>query len=106
MRPALIALASLALASPAAATTPVALTLKDHRFEPAEIVVPAGQKIEIRLDNKDGSADEFDSLDLMVEEDVTPHGQVKFTVGPLPPGAYSFQGEMHPKTAQGRLVVR
>ncbi|MEO8926275.1 MAG: cupredoxin domain-containing protein [Caulobacteraceae bacterium] len=89
------------LASPA----PIAMTLKDHRFAPASVTVPPGQKIVIQLTNHDMATEEFDSHDLKVEKLVTPGGKVTFTVGPLAPGAYAFMGEFHPGTAQGHLVA-
>src|SRR5438105_3760929 len=104
MRPIYILLAAI-LAAPATSsaaedkTPPVALVLKDHKFEPAVIEVPAGQRIRIELSNRDGSSDEFDSVDLKVEKEVTPHGKVVFFVGPLQPGTYKFMGELHPVTA-------
>lgn len=90
-------------ADPAAHT--VALTLKDHRFAPDRITVPSGQKIRIELVNQDAASEEFDSDDLHVERDVTPHGKVSFTVGPLAPGRYAFMGELHADTAAGELVA-
>jgi plastocyanin len=92
----------------AAAASPeavVAVTLKDHRFEPAAFSVPAGVKVRINLTNLDAATEEFDSHDLKVEELVTPHGRASFTIGPLKPGAYSFMGEFHPATAQGHVTV-
>lgn len=91
----------------AAADTPVtiALTLKDHRFTPSAITLPAGAKVRIALTNLDPATEEFDSHDLRVEQLVTPHGQTTFTIGPLRPGAYNFMGEFHPATAQGRVTV-
>jgi hypothetical protein len=61
----------------------------------------AGRPIRIELANQDGALEEFDSDDLRVERDVTPHGRVSFTVGPLKPGSYSFMGELHADTASG-----
>lgn len=84
---------------------PISLVLKNHRFTPAEITAPAGQEITIALRNEDGSAEEFDSNDLGLEEDVTPHGEVRFGLGPLKPGTYRFKGEAHAATAQGVLTV-
>ena len=89
-----------------AAETPariVALTLKDHRFTPASFTVPAGQKVRIELTNLDASLEEFDSSDLGVERDVTPHGHIAFEIGPLKPGTYAFMGETHADTAQGEV---
>lgn len=98
----------LALAAPAVAaqeTHQVTLTLREHRFSPAVVEVPAGRPIRILLTNEDGAMEEFDSLDLGVEKDVTPHGQVSFLVGALKPGTYSFMGELHADTAQGEFHV-
>lgn len=97
--------ASIVLAAAHAQAEPEAravdLTLKDHRFTPQTITVPAGQRIRINLANQDGASEEFDSEDLHVEKDVTPHGRVSFVVGPLKPGKYDFMGELHADTASG-----
>lgn len=88
-----------------APTTTVQLQLKEHRFAPERITVPAGQRVRIELFNLDGASEEFDSSDLRVERDVTPHGKVVFEIGPLKPGTYSFMGELHADTAQGEIVA-
>jgi heme/copper-type cytochrome/quinol oxidase subunit 2 len=95
--------AALAEDVPASGADPavVSLTLKDHRFSPGTITVPAGRPIRIELANQDGALEEFDSDDLRVERDVTPHGRISFIVGPLKPGRYSFMGELHADTASG-----
>ena len=108
MRATLVLTAVLALYGAATAqpeTVTIVLTLKDHRFSPASVTVPAGEKVRIELINQDPASEEFDSVDLGVERDVTPHGRTRFTVGPLKPGAYSFMGELHADTAQGRLTA-
>ena len=83
----------------------VPLTLKDHRFSPSHIPVAAGERIRIELTNLDAASEEFDSVDLGVEADVTPHGRASFEVGPLKPGRYDFMGELHPETASGQIEV-
>ena len=88
-----------------AADTLVTLVLKDHRFVPEVVDLPAGRPIRVRLINRDGALEEFDSQDLGVERDVTPHGETSFTVGPLKPGTYSFMGEFHADTASGQFRV-
>lgn len=101
--------AAFALTAPAAAigaetpATEVTLTLKDHRFTPEAVTVPAGARIRIQLINEDPASEEFDSDDLRVEKDVTPNGRITFSVGPLKPGVYSFMGELHADTASGQL---
>jgi hypothetical protein len=81
----------------------VSLSLKDHRFSPESVTVPAGRPIRIELANQDSALEEFDSEDLRVEKDVAPHQELSFTVGPLQPGRYSFMGELHSDTASGTL---
>jgi plastocyanin len=100
-------MASAAAAGAAAAAEPpaVTLTLKDHRFTPATFTVPAGEKVRITLINRDAATEEFDSHDLRVEELVTPMGKITFSIGPLKPGEYSFMGEFHAATAQGKVVA-
>ena len=97
------------LAGAAEATTPVpgpiTLTLQDHRFTPATITVPAGQRVQLIIVNQDGATEEFDSHDLRVEKLVTPHARASVFIGPLNPGAYSFMGEFHPGTAQGHVIA-
>ena len=97
--------ASAVAAEPPVEPVTVALTLKDHRFTPERFTVPAGRAIRIELANRDAALEEFDSDDLHVEKDVTPHGKVSFTVGPLKPGTYSFMGELHADTASGVLTA-
>lgn len=103
-----VALACLVFAGAAAAepvTHNITLTLRDHRFTPDRVEVPSGQRIRIELINQDGATEEFDSVDLNVEKDVTPKGRISFVIGPLAPGAYSFMGELHAETASGTLVA-
>lgn len=101
---ALLATGSAAAAAPADPHA-VTLTLKDHRFTPSAVEVPAGQRIKIDLINLDTATEEFDSEDLRVEKDVTPNGRVSFVIGPLKPGTYSFMGELHPDTASGTITA-
>lgn len=97
----LVLIAPLAAAAPA----PITVVLKDHRFAPSVLTVPAGQKVQIVLLNQDKATEEFDSHDLKTEKLVTPNGRAMFSIGPLKPGTYSFIGEFHPETAQGKVVA-
>ena len=101
------AMASLASAEPAppALPTNIVLTLKGHRFEPAKVMVPTGQRIRVQVVNQDATGDEFESEDLHVEKEVEPHGKIVFQVGPLTPGSYAFKGDLYPSTATGVLVA-
>jgi hypothetical protein len=84
---------------------PVALTLKDHRFTPAEIHVKANTPTQILLTNQDSSAEEFDSSTLHVEK-VVPGGEKGMVrLRPLAPGRYAFMGEYHSDTAKGVVIA-
>ena len=73
------ALASLAAAvlTPRAATADdtvtLLLTLKDHKFDPAELHAPAGVPIEFHVKNQNGIVSEFESSDLHFEK-IVPNG--------------------------------
>ncbi|MDQ6685072.1 MAG: cupredoxin domain-containing protein, partial [Pseudomonadota bacterium] len=55
-----------------AADVELQLVIKNHRFEPGELKVPAGQRIKLVIDNRDDTPEEFDSHDLNREKLVPP----------------------------------
>jgi plastocyanin len=81
------------------------VVIRNHRFEPAEIKVPAGKKVKLVIENQDPTAEEFESHDLNREKVVPPKGKVTVFVGPLKPGRYPFFGDFHKETAKGVLIV-
>lgn len=105
---ALAALCCLSLSARlAAADEPeVHLVIKDHRFSPAEVTVPAGQKVRLVVENQDRTPEEFESYSLNREKIVPGGGKIIVFVGPLKPGRYEFFGEFNPATARGWLVVQ
>jgi len=44
------------------------ITIRDHRFVPNEITVPAGQKVKLVVRNEDATPEEFDSKRLNREK--------------------------------------
>jgi hypothetical protein len=82
------------------------LIIKDHRFQPAEIEIPAGQKIALIVKNDDPTPEEFESTELRREKVVTGGEQITVYIGPLKPGRYEFFGDFNPKTARGHIIVR
>ena len=89
----------------AAAESEPLLQIKDHRFIPERLTVPAGKKLKLTVENLDASAEEFESYDLHREKIVSGHGKISVFIGPLKPGEYKFFGEFNPKTAQGVIVA-
>lgn len=82
------------------------LVIREHRFEPAELHVPAGKKIKIVIDNQDSTAEEFESHELNREKVIPAKSKVPVYVGPLAPGRYPFVGEFNAQTAKGVLVAQ
>jgi len=82
------------------------LVIRSHKFEPAEITVPAGKKVKLVIDNQDATAEEFESYELNREKVVPPKGKITLFVGPLKPGRYPFFGDFHKDTAQGVLIAK
>lgn len=104
----LVLIAGLAAASTAyAAGEPeFALTLRDHRFSPNEVRVPANVKVKLVVDNQDGSPEEFDSHALNREKVIPGNSKAAIYIGPLAPGRYPFMGEFNASTAQGTVVAQ
>ena len=99
-------LACLLASIPAMAAEPdYVLVIKNHRFEPTEITIPAGKKIKLKIENKDTTPEEFHSDDLKREKVILGNKSAVVLIGPLSPGRYKFMGEFHESTAQGVIVV-
>jgi plastocyanin len=99
----LSALTATALSEDAYSTT---VTIRDHRFEPAEISVPAGRRILLTVINADPLSEEFDSAALKVEKVIAGKSQGIVRFGPLAPGRYDFIGEYHEDTAKGQVIAQ
>ena len=81
------------------------LTIRDHRFTPAEIRVPANVKVRLVVDNQDAGPEEFDSHALNREKVIPGKSRATIFIGPLAPGRYPFIGEFNAATAQGVVIA-
>ena len=105
--PVLIASLLAALSAGAASaedTVTLPLTIKDHRFEPAEVHAPAGKPIALQVKNLGATAAEFESSVLHVEKVVAAGAEALIHVRPLEPGRYKFFDDFH-RATEGYLVV-
>lgn len=82
------------------------LTIKDGRYSPETVEIPADRKIKLVVKNEGPGPEEFESSDLNREKVIKAGKSAEVTIGPLKPGTYKFIGEFHPKTAQGRIVAK
>ena len=103
---AIVVLGALGISPAYASEVPeVRLVIKDHKFTPAELKVPAGQKVKLVIENQDATAEEFESYELNREKVVTGNATITVFVGPLDKGRYPFFGDFHQESAKGVLVV-
>jgi len=82
------------------------IVIKDHRFAPAELEVPASTKIRLVVVNQDPTPEEFESYDFDREKIVAGNGRIVVFVGPLKPGKYEYFGEFNMATARGWLIAK
>lgn len=101
-------LLSATLATPMAAHAADAnftLTIKDRKFDVAELDVPANVKFTLTVKNLDKAPSEFESGDLNREKVVVGGGTITVYLGPLTPGSYKFFDDFNP-TARGHIVAK
>src|SRR5712691_2083567 len=102
-----LAIGALALSGSAnrAGAQEFTVTIKNHRFEPTEIRVPAGKRVTIYVVNDDPTPEEFESNSMKVEKIIPGKSKGLVRVGPLTPGRYDFFGDFNPDTAKGVLIA-
>ena len=81
------------------------VTIKDHKFTPAEIKVPVNKRVRLTVINDDATPEEFESQALKVEKVIPGKSKAVVQFGPLKAGKYKFEGEFNAKTAQGVVIA-
>lgn len=81
------------------------LVIKNHRFEPAELKVPAGKRVKLVVHNQDSTPEEFESHTMNREKVIPGGAKATLYIGPLKPGRYDFFGEYNQATAKGVVVA-
>jgi hypothetical protein len=87
-------------------TMQVELSIKNHKFVPEQLSLPANIKVSLIVNNEDKTAEEFESFDLKKERIIPGKKKISIIIGPLKPGTYKFFGEFHAETAQGIIKVQ
>lgn len=93
-------------ALPAGAAETFTIVIKDHKFTPETLEVPAGERVKLIVDNQDSTPEEFESHDLMREKIINGNSKGTVFIGPLEPGTYSYFGEFNMDTALGTIVAK
>ena len=81
------------------------ITIKSHRFTPAEIKVPANKRVQLTVVNDDPTPEEFESREMKVEKVIPGKSKGVVRIGPLQPGRYPFFGEFNEATAKGVVIA-
>jgi plastocyanin len=89
-----------------AADPEVNIVIRNHKFEPAEVTIPADKKVKLLIENKDSTAEEFESYAFAREKVVPANSSTTLYVGPLKAGRYPFFGDYHESTAKGVLIAK
>jgi plastocyanin len=103
---ALVGAALLASVTALADTASFELSLKEHKFEPAELTVPADTRLKLTIKNLDATPAEFESHDFRAEKIVPGNGEVSLYVGPLKAGSYQFFDDFHASGTRGTLIAK
>jgi hypothetical protein len=100
-----IAMLELAGVSDVARAQEFTITIKNNRFEPTELRVPAKKRVTLYVVNDDPTPEEFESLPMKVEKIIPGNSKALIRIGPLDPGRYEFFGEFHADTAKGVMIA-
>lgn len=101
----ILLVAAAPVAVSAAETPEFALAIRNHRFEPSTLTVPANTAFKVKVTNKDTTPSEFESSDLKREKIVLPGSTITVLIGPLKPGKYRFFDDFHQDSGQGVLIA-
>lgn len=95
-------------ASPAARADEPAftLTIKDHRFSPADLSVPANTRVKLTIKNLDATPAEFESRQFKAEKLIPAGREATLTIGPLNPGSYEYFDDYHENESKSRLIAK
>jgi plastocyanin len=88
-----------------AADAPISVTIKDHKFSPEEIRVPAGKAAVLKITNADSTPEEFESKALKIEKVIAGGKDATVHLPALKAGRYPFVGEYHEDTAKGVVIA-
>jgi hypothetical protein len=83
----------------------ITIVIRNHKFEPAEVRVPANKRVTITVLNDDPTPEEFESAPLKVEKVIPGKSKATVRIGPLAPGRYPFIGEFNEATAKGVVIA-
>jgi cupredoxin-like protein len=106
MRAALAALVLHAGTTLASGDEPFAIHARGGRFEPAELVVPAGTAFKVLVTNEEKAPIEWESFELHRERVIQPGDTITVYIPALSAGSYKFFDDFHRDTPEGQIVAK
>ena len=82
------------------------LVIQNHQFQPVELRIPAGKKVQLMIENRDSTPEEFESYELNREKIIAGSSKATVFIGPLDAGRYPFFGDFNQKTAKGVIIAK
>ena len=92
-------------AAPVFADDQIHLVLRDRKFSPERLEVPAGKKFQLVVKNEGDKAIEWECEELDREEVVDPGRESTIFLGPLRAGEYAYFDDRH-QDSKGVLVAK
>jgi plastocyanin len=84
----------------------IELRFEGHSFAPANLTVPAGEEVTLRVVNASNETIEFESFRLNREKAVQPGEAVAVRLPALSPGSYDFYDDFHQDVPQGSIIAQ
>jgi plastocyanin len=104
---ALAAFGAISLATAAHADRSVIeLRFEGHSFSPANLTVPAGEAVTLRVVNASNETIEFESFKLNREKAVQPGEAISVHLPALSAGSYDFYDDFHQDVPEGNIVAK
>lgn len=82
------------------------IVVKDGRFAPDRVEVPAGRRVKLTLQNDGPGPLEFENDEMHVEKVLSAGARSFVVLPPLKPGEYDFIDEFNPITGELKVIAR
>jgi heme/copper-type cytochrome/quinol oxidase subunit 2 len=82
------------------------LSLKEHKFTPSQLTIPADKRVRLTIKNLDTTPAEFESHNFKAEKVIPGGGEVSLYIGPLKAGTYGFFDDFHEDETKGTLIAK
>ncbi len=82
------------------------IVVKDGRFAPDRVEVPAGRRVKLTLQNDGPGSLEFENDEMHIEKVLSAGARSFVILPPLKPGEYDFVDEFNPITGELKVIVK